>query len=118
MGVPRCRRGFCGWPATTPPALRNCFLLRRSLLLRAPSRPPALILATTTSATPPPSAGQPQPQSFCTHSFGNASFNLSPLRRAPGFWTVQDNRNNANSAAYTYFFNVCDNIDLKGACEW
>ena len=51
----------------------------------------------------------------CTYNFGNSSFNLQPLTLAGGGWyNVHDDRNNAASLNYTYFFNVCANVDLTG----
>lgn len=52
-----------------------------------------------------PSAG-----SLCRVDFGNSTFDLSPLS-IPSFYGVQDSRNNQGSLNYTYFFNLCANVN-------
>lgn len=51
----------------------------------------------------------------CNYNFGNSSFNLQPLKLTAGFYHVNDDRNNQGSMNYTYFFNVCNNIDFNAS---
>jgi hypothetical protein len=53
----------------------------------------------------------------CTHGFGNASFSLLPLMSTV-YYPVWDDRNNRGSLNYTYYFNVCKNIDPLYFNKW
>lgn len=70
----------------------------------------AATLLTSAAATIFGAGIGPSGNNLCRIDFGNSSFDLSPLS-IPSFYGVQDSRNNQGSLNYTYFFNVCANVN-------
>ena len=79
---------------------------------RGPPRITRHSVAPLTTTCAAPLAFDPSNEVPCQWSAGNATYDLSPLSTTT-FYPIQDDRNNYGSWNYTYYINICRNIDPR-----